>query len=700
MYGEDWDAYPDESLKEDRQEREMAERSFQPLSECDLVMKGGIASGLVYPKAVAEFARHFARIRSIGGTSAGAIAAVGAAAAEYGRRTGANPTAFEQLGQLADDFGVRQADGKTGLFNLFQPDPLFRSLYRLLAAIFLQGMKGVFCKFLAGFAPYFVFTWPVLIIAIIFGLGAALCVTDHPESCVMILVYLIVYCVILAAGAIQLIVKVLKKGRPSLGVILLLIAGSVLMLLLYVVPKVSVGIGTTLISDLVISALSIVLTAKKAISEEGFGFCSGMERGKDARYPALTTWMHVKFQTLAGRTADDDPLTFGDLWGAGGHPVPCLEKNPKLIPHGNDCAIELRTLTTCVSLGRPFAIPFSEQLFYWCEKEFTQYFPRKVIDWLKNHQPATTTIESKNRLTLPDGYYRLPHPKDMPVLLAARLSLSFPILLKAVPLYTFDFRRGREQAKLNRCWFSDGGECSNFPLHFFDSAIPSRPTFALNLCEWSEGNVALNSGNGVYLPKSNNGGTNTGVGWKDVSGSVQFLGKILNTAMDWQDNMQMGVPGFRDRIAHIGVRDDEGGLNLLMDQKIIDAMGNRGQRAAAELCRRYLSPPGPDNILCWENHLWIRFRSTMALMQDVLEVIRKRLGDFARTDNVFRRLIDDSPSYGGGRRSDFVTATEALLTAANVWQDLIPSRHDPCEPALFLTGAPRPRPISKVTARL
>ena len=40
---------------------------------CDLVMKGGITSGVVYPNAVLASARDF-RFKNIGGTSAGAIA--------------------------------------------------------------------------------------------------------------------------------------------------------------------------------------------------------------------------------------------------------------------------------------------------------------------------------------------------------------------------------------------------------------------------------------------------------------------------------------------------------------------------------------------------------------------------------------------------------------------------------------------------
>jgi hypothetical protein len=50
----------------------------------DVTMRGGATSGVVYPLAVCEIARHH-RLRSVGGASAGAIAAALAAAAETGR---------------------------------------------------------------------------------------------------------------------------------------------------------------------------------------------------------------------------------------------------------------------------------------------------------------------------------------------------------------------------------------------------------------------------------------------------------------------------------------------------------------------------------------------------------------------------------------------------------------------------------------
>ena len=36
-------------------------------------------------------------------------------------------------------------------------------------------------------------------------------------------------------------------------------------------------------------------------------------------------------------------------------------------------------------------------------------------------------------------------------------------------------------------WFTDGGFCSNFPVHLFDAALATRPTFAINLGRFSTG---------------------------------------------------------------------------------------------------------------------------------------------------------------------------------------------------------------------
>src|SRR5919199_6613284 len=67
------------------------------MDRCDVVMKGGITSGIVYPLAICELARAY-RFKNLGGTSAGAMAAAATAAAEFGRDRGGG--SFAQLAGL------------------------------------------------------------------------------------------------------------------------------------------------------------------------------------------------------------------------------------------------------------------------------------------------------------------------------------------------------------------------------------------------------------------------------------------------------------------------------------------------------------------------------------------------------------------------------------------------------------------------
>ena len=95
-----------------------------PTQWCDVVMKGGITSGVVYPAAVGELAGKY-RFRSIGGTSAGAIAAALTAAAELGR--GSPGGGFNRLARLPDELAH-------DLLSLFQPARRTRTAFAVLLA--------------------------------------------------------------------------------------------------------------------------------------------------------------------------------------------------------------------------------------------------------------------------------------------------------------------------------------------------------------------------------------------------------------------------------------------------------------------------------------------------------------------------------------------------------------------------------------
>jgi hypothetical protein len=114
---------------------------------CDIVMKGGITSGVVYPLTIVELADEF-RFKNIGGTSAGAIAAVLTAAAEYGRRNG-NPGAFSILQALPTELSQENF-----LLNLFQPTPAASKIFKVF--LFCLKYQSMWAR---GFAVVAALNW-------------------------------------------------------------------------------------------------------------------------------------------------------------------------------------------------------------------------------------------------------------------------------------------------------------------------------------------------------------------------------------------------------------------------------------------------------------------------------------------------------------------------------------------------------------
>src|SRR5438128_8312773 len=104
------------------------------LKKCDIVM-------IIYPGVVSKLAECY-QFESIGGTSAGAIAAALTAAAEFARRTGAIG-GRDPFGEVAKIPGFLAADSAAGggsnLFRLFQPQPRLRGLFKFLTAFLLKG---------------------------------------------------------------------------------------------------------------------------------------------------------------------------------------------------------------------------------------------------------------------------------------------------------------------------------------------------------------------------------------------------------------------------------------------------------------------------------------------------------------------------------------------------------------------------------
>ena len=96
------------------------------LEPCDLVLKGGVTSAVVYLGSVIELGRAY-RFHSIGGTSSGAIAAALAAAAEYRRQTAGTDGLAAALGGVGEELTTRGFQA-----GIFQAGRRMRPIIRIV----------------------------------------------------------------------------------------------------------------------------------------------------------------------------------------------------------------------------------------------------------------------------------------------------------------------------------------------------------------------------------------------------------------------------------------------------------------------------------------------------------------------------------------------------------------------------------------
>ena len=544
---------------------------------CDLVMKGGITSGIVYPPLASRLARHY-RFKNIGGTSAGAIAAAATAAAEFHRRQTGSTSAFDSLEQLPESLGEPIAEGKkTKLFSLFQASPGCHRLFRVLTNSL--NAKG---------------TWH-RIGAVVAGL---------------LLAYWLATVAALALGVYVGVVHGALAGT---------LAGMAMLVLF-------VGLG-------------LMWDVLRELPRNGYGMCTGME-AKEPRFEvwcsrwfrrylgsgvpeppseALTPWLHRLIQSLAGLPEHGPPLTFGQLWSAEGFPPDWLTP-----PAGTTIrSIDLRMFTTNLSTGRPFIFPLTGEtcrLFY-VPEELAPFLPETVFTWMLEHSKDYAPDPSRPGSDppperAPRGLKELPQGKDFPVLLAARMSLSFPVLFSAIPLWAIDYDPERPHRTFERCMFSDGGISSNFPVHMFDGLLPLWPTFGVQL----EAKLP-DRPNMVYLPKRYLEGY--GERWDRFASKASsasrmggFLAAIVSTMQNWNDNTASRMPGVRDRVVRVRLDKNEGGMNLNMEPLMIKQVAERGDQAAQELINRYVgstSASGPSQG--WDDQRWIRFATSLSMLE-------------------------------------------------------------------------------------
>lgn len=639
-----------------------------PDRSCDMVMKGGITSGVVYPLAIAQIARQF-RLKNIGGTSAGAIAAAAAAAAELGRASGG----FERLELLPKFLSDQSPDRKnTNLFTLFQPQPDTQALFAVATAALGGGWRGALRMLRATL-------WHFPLAALI--------------------------------GALPAIALVAFAAFEPTGL-------RIAVLTVAALPLLAAGMIVALV-------LAILRQFAAAVPNNFYGMCSGMpacrcggkESPREAAGAPLTLWLTILLDQLAERNSLERPLLFRDLWGTDD-------------PAG-DRKINLEMMSTCVSHGRPYRLPFRddeglrENRFYFSEEEFRRLFPTEIVQWMLlnprkplDMSPAKLREETELRQALAQkGLRPMPAPGDLPVVVAVRMSLCFPILLSAVPLYDIEWRNDPQGQSPERCWFSDGGICSNFPLHFFDAPLPRRPTLSIDLVERPVGTVPADlvpdmvdrNSDGIREHWNRFDSVESIQGGQKVRGDKGGLGKLvgfalamIDTMRNWTDNTQSRLPGFRDRIVRVPLTPDEGGLNLNMPPGLIEALTDRGKRSGDLLLDHFGIPPRHERMT-WANHRWLRLRSLLASVEQMLKQIdnacaHPETGDTAYDD--WLASDDDGPSYALKPGPSRDLALETIRDLRAIAAKLQAAHQIQGQPVTLAEGAPRPRPELRPRAQI
>lgn len=631
--------------------------------QCDLVMTGGVASGVVYPWAIVELARHY-HFRQIGGSSVGAMAAALAAAAEYGRRHG-HRDAFEPLRRTPEQLGETLPDGGTRMLSLFQPNVPGQRLLQLFLAVLPSTTGGAeapppspLWRRLLGCL------WrgyrPVLLGAAFDGLGTA-----------------VMAAAVLAAWGTRL------SAGPALGI----------------------GLATLLWAAwLLLQALR--RDVEHGLIEHDYGLCHGAAVGADPDpererlrdRPGLTDWLHDGIQRSAGLLPQDPPLTFADLWRA---PL-----QPGGADRGHDApgqrAIDLRMLTSSLSHMRPYALPHldgSSRLFF-SPREWRPYLPPSVWQWLTTHarpyrrlhpaEPDPALAVSVAAGGPPEPLLELPGA-DLPLVVAARLSLSYPLLFAAVPLYAIDYAQPGPQARtastpaqaeprgFSRTWFSDGGLCSNFPVHLFDAALPRRPTFGL----WLDERDIYFPDEAVWLPRRFVDGM--GDSWARfdvhdrsfrlqgrVPGPWARLGRaalaLLSTTKDWGDRLAMRQAHTRHRVARLFLRAGEGQLNIAMPRATILAMAHHyGTQAGLAFVERWVAGVGQPPRFDWQRQRWLRLRTWLPALQRQL----RGLGTSAQGDSLTGGVDHLLQQAQAGSLTDEDAPPSLDSTQARAWHDAV-----------------------------
>ena len=226
---------------------------------------------------------------------------------------------------------------------------------------------------------------------------------------------------------------------------------------------------------------------------------------------------------------------------------------------------------------------------------------------------------------------RCPTPPTCRCVVATRMSLSFPVLLSAVPLWRVDWSRTGERrgarglAHVGRrdeatAWTAvdasdpdrvaprgpdarrprrrsaagspTAASRSNFPVHFFDCVPAAAPDVRRSTCGRSTRTTrrARRSARTCGWPTATARASSDW--WYRFDADLgAFLGNAVRTMQNRVDEAQMRLPGYRDRVVHVSLTEREGGMNLTMEPAVIERSPTRASCAGSALVERFAQQP-------------------------------------------------------------------------------------------------------------
>ena len=552
--------------------------------ECDLIMKGGVTSGLVYPGAIATLSETF-RLRNIGGTSAGAIGAVAAAAMEYGLRTGRNPKARERMAWLHQELAQSTDQGASRLDAMFCGDPGTAPL--------LDALKGALNS------------QPAAILGLI---KAAL--PTLPGNARRTLW--------LAAGALEMLAGaglgwLLTAGcSPSVqGFATALAAVASLAFAGWWNLKASLVQAVPLSLDSLNRLLQPIVANGLGLAT---GFALPAHTFNQRQLPSLTQWLHQTIQQLAGLDEDStsEVLTFGKLWSLGLLPEPSA-----LDPRAIDLVLVCSDLNRVQSTSFPFL--FDNQRLFYDPAEWARLFPESVLQALDANAWAVVL-----------RWVGQPEVPEERTPFLSRLYLSDGGITSNFPIHLFDaVVPSRPTFAINLLYPDDDLSIEEYGV--LDSAAMRGKAVPGNVrtlggTRADTGSLQLNDlimpfadGDRVAFYKEPTAGT--------PLAQLAGLGlRVVETARTWGDVSLYNQVGMRDRIIHIRLAGNEGGFNLSMPAQTITALSDKGTFAGSVLACRFRhdkpvdpldDPTDPRFTLTWDNHRRIRVEGLLAA-QDLL----------------------------------------------------------------------------------